>query len=142
MVLLLAQDHKQQLIDRYSWSEVIKIHLNCNNYLDADVNSIHFAGKVRAGAAIKLKVNALSQIQVAAFVECSILWVTLNLLSRKVVRSKRLHQHVFTAKAMLAGNLNPMFPIELVKTFFNLIIYSAKSKNRGSNFRECRFYIF
>jgi 3-hydroxyisobutyrate dehydrogenase len=94
--------------------------------------AVHHAGDVGSGATVKLMVNALFGIQVAAIAEL-LGWAKRSGLDA----SKALEIMCFTpvtspaakiaGQAMLAGNFTPMFPVELVEKDFSYALESASS---------------
>ena len=93
-------------------------------------NTVHYAGDTGAGAMIKLAVNSLLGIQVAAMAEL------ISLLESSEVDVHHAIEILKTipvcspaagvaSSAMLAGKFSPMFPIELVQKDFSYTVKCA-----------------
>lgn len=95
---------------------------------------VHHAGAAGSGAAIKLVVNALFGVQIAAMGELIGFMRRCGLDAAKVVeimsttpvcsRAAKL-----AADAMLARNFTPLFPIELVEKDFGYVLETAAASN-------------
>lgn len=96
--------------------------------------TVHHIGSFGQGMAMKLAVNALFGIQVAALAE------TLGLLDRQGISPAQamvcLGELPVTSLAakvagslMVADNHAPLFPIELVEKDFRYIIHTAQAEN-------------
>lgn len=95
--------------------------------LKAMGGSVHHAGAVGSGAGVKLMVNALFGIQLAAMGELIGLAKKMGLDATKAVEilsSTPVCSPAakLAAGAMLAGNFTPMFPIELVEKDFGYVV--------------------
>jgi 3-hydroxyisobutyrate dehydrogenase len=92
--------------------------------------AVHHAGDVGSGATVKLMVNALFGMQVAAMAEL-LGWAkrsgldaskALEIMGSTPVASPAAK---IAGQAMLAGNFTPMFPLELVEKDFSYALESA-----------------
>jgi 3-hydroxyisobutyrate dehydrogenase len=88
--------------------------------------AVHHAGNIGSGATVKLMVNALFGIQLAAVAELIGLAKNAGLDIAKAVEIMAATPVTspaakFAAGAMLAGNFAPMFPIELVAKDFSYV---------------------
>ncbi|MBY0422334.1 MAG: NAD(P)-dependent oxidoreductase [Parvularculaceae bacterium] len=92
--------------------------------------AVHHAGEVGAGAALKLAVNALFGVQVAAMAEI------IGMLEKQGVAADRAIAIIgatptaspaakAAAASMLAGDYAPLFPVELVAKDFDYVVDSA-----------------
>jgi 3-hydroxyisobutyrate dehydrogenase len=91
---------------------------------------VHHAGAVGNGAAVKLMVNALFGVQLAAMGELIGLARKIGLDAAKaaeILATTPVCSPVakLAASAMLAGNFTPMFPIELVEKDFGYVVDEA-----------------
>jgi len=93
---------------------------------------VHHAGPIGAGAAMKLAVNALLGVQVAAMAEL------LGLLRASGVEPARAMEIIgatpvcspaakAAAGAMLAGNFAPLFPVELAEKDFGYLLSASSA---------------
>lgn len=98
--------------------------------LKAMGGEVHHAGGIGSGAGVKLMVNALFGIQLAAIGELIGLAKKIGLDAAKAVEILGATPVCspaakLAAGAMLAGNFAPMFPIELVEKDFGYVIDEA-----------------
>ncbi|MBX9682993.1 MAG: NAD(P)-dependent oxidoreductase [Hyphomicrobium sp.] len=98
--------------------------------LKAMGGAVHHAGAVGSGAGVKLMVNALFGIQLAAMGELIGFSKKLGLDTAKAIEIVGTTPVCspaanLAAGAMLAGNFTPMFPIELVEKDFGYVIDEA-----------------
>jgi 3-hydroxyisobutyrate dehydrogenase len=92
--------------------------------------AVHHAGDSGSGAAVKLLINGLFGIQVAAIAELLGLAAraglnagkALEILSKTPVASPAV---VLAGQGMLAKNFAPMFPVEMVNKDFNYLLDAA-----------------
>lgn len=95
--------------------------------------SAHYTGQSGSAAAVKLMINALFGIQLAAIGEL------IGFARRLGVDDERAIEVLTTtpvcspavkiaSAAMLSGNFSPMFPIELVEKDFKYVVHTAASK--------------
>lgn len=97
-------------------------------------SAVHHAGPAGSGAAVKLVVNTLFGVQMAAmgeligFIQRSGLDLArvVEILSSTPVCSRAAH---VAADAMLARNFAPLFPIELVEKDFAYVLETAAANN-------------
>jgi 3-hydroxyisobutyrate dehydrogenase len=100
--------------------------------LKAMGGAVHHAGTNGSGAAIKLAVNALFGIQVAALAE------QIGILQKSGIDAARAIEIIgatpvasaaakVAAAGMLGGQFNPMFPVELVEKDFGYVEASAST---------------
>ncbi len=95
---------------------------------------VHHAGAAGSGAAVKLVVNALLGVQLAAMAEligfmrrCGLdVAKVIEIMSATPVCSRATK---FAADAMLARNFTPLFPIELVEKDFGYVLETAAVNN-------------
>jgi 3-hydroxyisobutyrate dehydrogenase len=95
-------------------------------------SAVHHAGDIGIGATVKLMVNALFGIQLAAMGELIGFAKKSGIDAAKAVEIMGTTPVVspaakVAAGAMLAGNFAPMFPIELVAKDFGYVAASAKA---------------
>jgi 3-hydroxyisobutyrate dehydrogenase len=96
--------------------------------------AVHHAGDIGSGATVKLMVNALFGIQLAAMAELIGLARHAGIDAAKAVEIMAATPVVspstkLASSAMLAGNFAPMFPIELVEKDFSYAMSTAKMNN-------------
>jgi len=94
-------------------------------------SAVHYAGSTGAGAGVKLAVNALFGIQLAAMAELIALFKATGLDAShavEILASTPVCSPAakLAAGAMLAENFAPMFPVELVEKDFSYTIATAK----------------
>jgi 3-hydroxyisobutyrate dehydrogenase-like beta-hydroxyacid dehydrogenase len=113
-------------------AEVVK---RADSVLKAMGTTVHHAGLNGSGAAIKLAVNALLGIQVAAMAEViGMLKATdldlaraIGIIGSTPVVSPAMKN---AAAGMLSGNFTPMFPVELVEKDFGYVNATAATHGR------------
>ncbi len=97
-------------------------------------STVHYAGSAGNGAAVKLMINALLSVQIAALGEM------MGLIQRCGMDAAKTFEIVsatpvcspaakLAASAMLARNFAPMFPIELVEKDLDYVLNFAKENN-------------
>lgn len=128
------QAEASQLIHLVGGDNIIleKVH----NIISASSSAIHYAGETGSGMSMKLAINGLFGIQVAAFGEIIGMLNKLgiskdsavNLLNELPVTSPALKG---IGLAISSGNFDPLFPIDLVEKDFGYLEKLAKSSNSG-----------
>lgn len=110
-------------------------------------STIHHAGQIGSGAAIKLMVNALFGIQLAATAELLELMSRTGIDPRKAIDMIRsgpvLSQAAAgAAQAMLANNFTPMFPIDLVAKDFSYVVETASDSGAAVPLSEATRQVY
>lgn len=108
---------------------------------------VHHAGPAGSGAAVKLIVNTLFGVQLAAmgeligFIQRSGLEVTkvLEILSSTPVCSRAAR---IAGEAMLARDFAPLFPIELMEKDFSYALETAATKNAPMPMTQAARHVF
>lgn len=115
--------------------------------LKAMGSTVHHAGPVGSGAAVKLVANALLAVQVAAMGEL------MGLMRHGGMDAAKVFEIVsatpvcspaakLAANAMLARNFAPMFPIELVEKDLNYVLGAAKENNSRTPIAQATADVF
>lgn len=115
--------------------------------LEAMGTTTHYAGSAGAGSSIKLAVNALFGIQLAALAELVGLFNAtgleteraLEILSSTPVSSPAVK---VASSAMLANRFPPMFPIELVEKDFSYAVATAKDNGAPAPMTQTALRVF
>lgn len=115
--------------------------------LGAMGNTVHYAGPAGSGATIKLAVNTLFGIQVAAMAELIGFFKASGLdvnHATDILKSTPVCSPAASAasSAMLTGKFAPMFPIDLVKKDFSYTVKSASGYGLTTPLTEVTMSVF